>query len=335
MATTPSRFRTLTPFDDLLPPPLKDDRVSLNATLVTLAAHYRPILLATIFSGLIGYGLVQLVDKTYEARSTVFVTSPTFSTALTPQPFSIEAYERLAQSDYIQNRVAQELRQQEAARRGGRAGGVVDAVVSEPRAAEAVSAARRSGGAIAHAGAGPGRRQRLGGRVPDGADQAGGARQVQLGRFHPRGVSESLGAGADRPADGEAGGNASRSRIHPGADRGGRRVEEEPARLARARGGSSRGGAARHPTRREAGPGRDREAGSRAQGDPAGADAHQGALGRGAVERGRSRRRDEDRCRRPGDGEAPDSNRGNQPRLRVAVAAAVRGPQHDRRARRA
>ena len=110
MATTPSRFRTLTPFDDLLPPPLKDDRVSLNAAIVTLAAHYRPILLATVFSGLIGYGLVQLVDKTYEARSTVFVTSPTFSTALTPQPFSIEAYERLAQSDYIQHRVAQELR---------------------------------------------------------------------------------------------------------------------------------------------------------------------------------------------------------------------------------
>jgi uncharacterized protein involved in exopolysaccharide biosynthesis len=108
---SPSRFRALTPFDDLLQPPLKDDRVSLNATISALWAHHRPILAATLLSGLIGYGLVQVVDKTYEARSTVFVTPPTFSTALTPQPFSIEAYERLAQSDYIQHRVTQELRQ--------------------------------------------------------------------------------------------------------------------------------------------------------------------------------------------------------------------------------
>jgi hypothetical protein len=38
--------------------------------------------------------------------ATVFVAPPTFANDLKPKPFSVEAYERLAKSDYIKDRGA-------------------------------------------------------------------------------------------------------------------------------------------------------------------------------------------------------------------------------------
>jgi uncharacterized protein involved in exopolysaccharide biosynthesis len=42
-----------------------------------------------------------MVSKKYEAIATVFITPPTFSTELKAPPFSVEAYARLAESDFI------------------------------------------------------------------------------------------------------------------------------------------------------------------------------------------------------------------------------------------
>lgn len=121
MSLPPARFRTLAGFDtiesadpSLQPsqpvPPLTDDRFDLAGLLATIWGARNLIFLATMLGAALGYALTFVVDKTYEARATVFVTPATFSTELTPQPFSIEAFERLADSEYVRNQVTSELR---------------------------------------------------------------------------------------------------------------------------------------------------------------------------------------------------------------------------------
>jgi uncharacterized protein involved in exopolysaccharide biosynthesis len=50
-----------------------------------------------------------LLPKVYQATATVLITPPTFSTDLKPQPLSVEAYARLAESDLVRDRVRETL----------------------------------------------------------------------------------------------------------------------------------------------------------------------------------------------------------------------------------
>lgn len=117
MSLPPARFRTLAGFDTIDTveppvqpvPPLKDDRFDLAGMLSVIWDSRNLIFLATVLGAALGYALTFVVEKTYEARATVFVTPATFSTELTPQPFSIEAFERLADSEYVRNQVTAQL----------------------------------------------------------------------------------------------------------------------------------------------------------------------------------------------------------------------------------
>lgn len=57
------------------------------------------------------YGVSLVLPKKYSALATIFVTPPTFASDLKPSAFSVEAYERLANSDYIQSRLLERLRE--------------------------------------------------------------------------------------------------------------------------------------------------------------------------------------------------------------------------------
>ncbi len=67
------------------------------------------IVVGTISSLVVALLVSLSLPKTYRTVATVFITPPTFSSGLKPEPFSIEAYERLASSDYMRNQVALDL----------------------------------------------------------------------------------------------------------------------------------------------------------------------------------------------------------------------------------
>ena len=70
------------------------------------------IIVAGTVAAAAGTFLVSLaMPRQYTTLATVFVTPPTLENDLKPEPFSVEGFERLADSDFIKNRVAQDLRQ--------------------------------------------------------------------------------------------------------------------------------------------------------------------------------------------------------------------------------
>lgn len=111
------RFRAVSGFDegsaDRAASPLRDER--LVASAARLLWRYRSVLLlALVIGAVLGWGLARLVPDAYEARSTVFITPPNFSNDLSPRPLAMEAYEELAQSEYIRDRLVAELRSTQA-----------------------------------------------------------------------------------------------------------------------------------------------------------------------------------------------------------------------------
>jgi uncharacterized protein involved in exopolysaccharide biosynthesis len=93
-------------------PPVEDDSVSLVRVVLDLWEWRLLIAAAIVVSGVAALVLGVLAPKRYEALATVFVTPRTFSSELKPPPFSIEAFDRLAKSDYVTARVVDAAKKQ-------------------------------------------------------------------------------------------------------------------------------------------------------------------------------------------------------------------------------
>lgn len=91
-------------------PPLEDDTVDLWQVVLNLWDARRLIVLGTVTAALVASAISFALPKTYEATATVFVTPLTFQSALKTPAFSVEAYGRLAESDYMRDLVRDELR---------------------------------------------------------------------------------------------------------------------------------------------------------------------------------------------------------------------------------
>ena len=95
--------------------PVPDDEpapFSLWAILTDLWEWRFLIVGTTILAGVAAFVFGTLAPKRYDALATVFVTPPTFVSELKPAPFSIEAYDRLAKSDYVTARTMEAARKQ-------------------------------------------------------------------------------------------------------------------------------------------------------------------------------------------------------------------------------
>jgi uncharacterized protein involved in exopolysaccharide biosynthesis len=97
--------RTPDPWDD-------EEPLNLWPTVLSLWQRRWMILGGTAIVAAVAFASSVLSPKEYTALATVFVTPPTLASDLKPTPFSVEAYERLADSDFIKSRVAEELRRQ-------------------------------------------------------------------------------------------------------------------------------------------------------------------------------------------------------------------------------
>jgi uncharacterized protein involved in exopolysaccharide biosynthesis len=113
----PTRYKY--PPDEPSPPvrPRREDRdvpeeVDVWGFVLSVWNARRFILVATIAAAIFGAVVSLLLPKSYEAIATVFVTPPAFASQLTPPALSVEAYERLARSDYIRNELTRKLRTQ-------------------------------------------------------------------------------------------------------------------------------------------------------------------------------------------------------------------------------
>ncbi len=83
-------------------------------TIAALWQRKRMLVAGTVAASAAALLVSLALPKQYTALATVFVTPPTLANDLKPIPLSVEAFERLANSDFIKNRVAQDLRQKKA-----------------------------------------------------------------------------------------------------------------------------------------------------------------------------------------------------------------------------
>lgn len=91
-----------------------DDRFDLWQIMLKLWEGRLLIVAGTAASAIVALAISLSLPKKYQAMATIFITPPTFTTDLRPPSFSVEAYERLARSEYMQNQVVQELRKTNA-----------------------------------------------------------------------------------------------------------------------------------------------------------------------------------------------------------------------------
>jgi uncharacterized protein involved in exopolysaccharide biosynthesis len=100
---TSELVRMRAPFDSVDPEP--NWEIDLWRSAFTLWASRWVIGAGTLMTVAVATVATLLVPETYQATATVFVTPPTFTNRLKARPLSVEAYSRLAESDYVTDRV--------------------------------------------------------------------------------------------------------------------------------------------------------------------------------------------------------------------------------------
>ena len=90
-------------------PPVDDDTIDVWSIMLDLWRARWIVALGTLSATIVALVVSLLLPKSYEATATVFVAPSTFSTSLKSPMLSVEAYARLAESDYIRNVVRESL----------------------------------------------------------------------------------------------------------------------------------------------------------------------------------------------------------------------------------
>lgn len=90
-------------------PPDKDDQVNLAQYIFVLWRWKRFIIVGTFMCATVAFLVSSLMPAVYEARATLILQPPRFSTELKPAPLSVETYQSILSSDLITTRVKADL----------------------------------------------------------------------------------------------------------------------------------------------------------------------------------------------------------------------------------
>jgi capsular polysaccharide biosynthesis protein len=92
------------------PPDTATDRFDIRSELLILWRWRRIIISSMVVAVVLATVTSLMTPRVYQATATVFVNAPVFSDDKQPLLFSVEAYERLAGSEFIHNQLAEKLR---------------------------------------------------------------------------------------------------------------------------------------------------------------------------------------------------------------------------------